>query len=291
MHMLQIAGAHHKIGDHSLHCNNNNTQHGFCRRRSCEAQQILMVDDLAGEIDRGGQRCNPTGLLENLWQGSTQASLVEVGFYGVRGKTKRWFEDFLSNRTQQVVVEGEHSYTDSVASDIPQGIYPRAIALLDLYQSVPLCWWHYSLLSHQHPHRFTQLQHDLRTLESWERRWLMSFYVTSPTDNDQEKEQDPHELHPPQLNPLESCQCKVPWSRELTENLHWGKHPVICCKSWQSECLCIQEPEGMSTCCPDTLLQRPCVPSDRDAPVVWPPLPPRPSQHQQHLKSTLEMMQ
>ena len=29
----------------------------------------------------------------------------------------------------------------------------------------------------------------------------------------------------------------------------------------------------MSTCCPDTLLQRPCVPSDRDAPVVWPPLP------------------
>ena len=47
--------------------------------------------------------------------------MLKLDFYGIRGKTKRWIEDFLSNRTLQVVVEGEHSYTGSVTSDLPQG--------------------------------------------------------------------------------------------------------------------------------------------------------------------------
>ena len=42
----------------------------------------------------------------------------------------------------------------------------------------------------------TQLQDDLRTLDSWERRWLMSFNTSA-----QAKEQDSHQLYPPQPNP------------------------------------------------------------------------------------------
>lgn len=38
-------------------------------------------------------------------------------------------------------------------------------------------------------------------------------------------------------------------------------HPVNCCRSKQNEWLCIQEPEGMPNCCPDTLLQWPCASS------------------------------
>ena len=58
-----------------------------------------------------------------LWHGPTQASLVEAGFLGIRSKTKRWIEDFLSSRTQQKVVKGEHnlSYSGLVTSDVPQG--------------------------------------------------------------------------------------------------------------------------------------------------------------------------
>ena len=35
--------------------------------------------------------------------------LLKLDFYGIRGKTKRWTEDFLSNNTKQMVVEDEHS--------------------------------------------------------------------------------------------------------------------------------------------------------------------------------------
>ena len=50
-----------------------------------------------------------------------QTSLVETGFPRSRGKTKRWVENFLSDRTQQAAIEGEHSYTASVASEVPLG--------------------------------------------------------------------------------------------------------------------------------------------------------------------------
>ena len=40
--------------------------------------------------------------------------LLKLYFNGIRGKTERWTEDFLSTRSQQVVVKDEHSYTGSV---------------------------------------------------------------------------------------------------------------------------------------------------------------------------------
>ena len=46
---------------------------------------------------------------------NAQAYLVETGFARYRGKTKKWIVNFLSNRSQQVVIEGKHSYTVSVA--------------------------------------------------------------------------------------------------------------------------------------------------------------------------------
>ena len=45
----------------------------------------------------------------------------KLDFYGIRGKTKQWITDFLANRIQTVVVDGECSYTASVQSGIPQG--------------------------------------------------------------------------------------------------------------------------------------------------------------------------
>ena len=45
----------------------------------------------------------------------------------------------------------------------------------------------------------------------------------SPIDCDQEKEQAPHKLHPPQPT-LERVARTKYLGAELTENLHWGKY-------------------------------------------------------------------
>ena len=47
--------------------------------------------------------------------------LHTLGHYCVRGKTQRWIQGFLSGRTQEVVVEGQHSDRVPVTSVVPQG--------------------------------------------------------------------------------------------------------------------------------------------------------------------------
>ena len=47
--------------------------------------------------------------------------LWKLEFYGVRGKPLQWIQSFLSNRSQQVVVEGSYSTPCSVTSGVPQG--------------------------------------------------------------------------------------------------------------------------------------------------------------------------
>ena len=41
--------------------------------------------------------------------------------YGIRGKIYKWVKEFLTNRSQKVVVDGQSSCTKPVASCVPQG--------------------------------------------------------------------------------------------------------------------------------------------------------------------------
>ena len=45
----------------------------------------------------------------------------KLSSYGIRGPILGWIKDFLSNRTQKVLVNGEKSNPVDVISGIPQG--------------------------------------------------------------------------------------------------------------------------------------------------------------------------
>ena len=45
--------------------------------------------------------------------------LMKLYMYGITGKTYRWIEDFLGNRTQEVVVNGSKSECGMVKSGVP----------------------------------------------------------------------------------------------------------------------------------------------------------------------------
>jgi hypothetical protein len=47
--------------------------------------------------------------------------LKKLNHYGIRDSTQGWIKAFLSNRTQQVIVEGTTSDTVPVISGVPQG--------------------------------------------------------------------------------------------------------------------------------------------------------------------------
>ena len=72
----------------------------FRKKRSCETQLILTVEVLAGETDKGGQT---DVILLDFSKAFDKVPykrlLLKLDFYGIRGMTKRWIEDFLSNST------------------------------------------------------------------------------------------------------------------------------------------------------------------------------------------------
>ena len=47
--------------------------------------------------------------------------LHKLANYGIRGRTQLWMRGFLHGRTQEVVVEGQHSDMVPVISGVPQG--------------------------------------------------------------------------------------------------------------------------------------------------------------------------
>ena len=48
--------------------------------------------------------------------------LVTLNHYRIRGKTYNWIKEFLTNRDQRVVFEGEYSKSVHVDLGVPQGI-------------------------------------------------------------------------------------------------------------------------------------------------------------------------
>ena len=106
------------LDDHHLL---NDAQHGFRKRRSCESQLILTVQDLAKGLNDGEQIDAVLLDFSKAFDKVPHQRLLEkLRHYGVRDSLNQWIADFLADR-QQVILEGAHSSATSVTSGVPQG--------------------------------------------------------------------------------------------------------------------------------------------------------------------------
>jgi hypothetical protein len=83
-------------------------QHGFRGKRSYETQLLELVEDL----HRGMQKGRQTGIIvmdfAKAFDKVSHARLLhKLQWYGIKGQTLKWVQNFLSNRKQRVVVDGE----------------------------------------------------------------------------------------------------------------------------------------------------------------------------------------
>ncbi len=98
------------------------SQHGFRRNRSCLTQLIKHVDDVLKALNDGNE-------VDVIYLDYSKAFdkvdhrvlLAKMKIYGINGKIYDWIENFLSNRRQTVVVDGEKSSFQDVRSGVPQG--------------------------------------------------------------------------------------------------------------------------------------------------------------------------
>ena len=97
-------------------------QYGFRRRRSCETQLISTVHDLVTALNNAEQ---VDAILLDLSKAFDKVPHIrfchKLSYYGIAGHTLEWIENFLSGRSQQVILNGECSESCPVLSGIPQG--------------------------------------------------------------------------------------------------------------------------------------------------------------------------
>ena len=96
-------------------------QHGFRARRSCETQMITPVHGLAESLDNGRQvDMMVLDFSKAFDRVPHQRLLKKLDHYGVRGETYNWIRSFLTNRSQQVIVNRETLDNVPVVSGVPQ---------------------------------------------------------------------------------------------------------------------------------------------------------------------------
>ena len=110
--------------------------------------------------------------------------IVKLGHYGVRGKMQAWIGDFLSNRTQTVVLGGSSSDSAPVTSGVPQGTVLGPLLFLAYINDLPEglkatprlfaddCLLYREISSEEDGQ---SLQRDLDQLQKWESDWSMEF--------------------------------------------------------------------------------------------------------------------
>ncbi len=97
-------------------------QHGFLSKKSTVTQLLESVNDWVNELD--DNKCVDIAFIDFAKAFDTVSHkklLLKLKQYGISGKTLDWIQDFLSNRTQKVCVDGDFSESGSVTSGVPQG--------------------------------------------------------------------------------------------------------------------------------------------------------------------------
>ena len=112
-----------EISDH-LERNNliNFNQHGFRRKHSCSTQLLSHMYYILSNVVEGKEIDSIYIDFAKAFDKVDHGLLIQkLKFYGISDTFLTWISNFLSNRTQTVLINNHHSYPTSVQSGVPQG--------------------------------------------------------------------------------------------------------------------------------------------------------------------------
>ncbi|KAF2345737.1 Reverse transcriptase domain, partial [Trinorchestia longiramus] len=115
----------------------NDTQHGFREKCSC----LTNLLDFFGEVNRIYDRPKAVDLVYLDFQKAFdkvphERLITKVEAHGIRGNYSRWIRNWLTGRTQRVVIHDETSDPALATSEVPQGsvLSPLVFIIYNLHQ-------------------------------------------------------------------------------------------------------------------------------------------------------------
>ena len=112
--------------------------------------------------------------------------LYKLKHYGIDHNTLKWIEDFLTSRTQTVIIDGVQSNKINVTSGVPQGTVLGLILIIVYINDFNEYIKHSTLRlfaddsiiykTIRNKEDTQKLHEDLTSAAKWEKDWLMSFH-------------------------------------------------------------------------------------------------------------------
>ena len=163
----------------------NSSQHGFLKARSCLTNMLCFLEEITKWINVG----SPVDIIYLDFQKAFdkvphQRLLLKLKAHGIGDSITDWIEQWLTDRRQRVVVDGEVSNWKSVLSGVPQGSVLGPILFLiyinDLDDSITSNVLKFAddtkLFRKVNTDGDKQhLQNDLDRLMKWSEKWQMLF--------------------------------------------------------------------------------------------------------------------
>jgi retron-type reverse transcriptase len=149
-------------------------------------QLISISNDFGKAIDDGKEIriifCDISKAFDRVWH---KGLLYKLKSIGIDDTVLKWFESYLSNSRQQVVINGETSDTKSINAGVPQGSILEPMFFLiyinDIVNNIscntklfaddtPL----YLVVDNEYE-AAEQLNKDIESIQQWSQKWLIKF--------------------------------------------------------------------------------------------------------------------